>query len=195
MTAISPLESTHKKGLFGDHQKRDETELLRISEIKNLAIVQLVQYKKSKIELKNIKIDNLDLSHEGSTVVSNKDTRILWSSPKTWLIISYKQNIFDEISKNCTKDNFAVTEISHSRTVIKIKGTQAREVLKKGCPLNINEIKKNYCAGTIFNGIAIIIDCFDDNPDTFNLLSLRSFGESFYHHITDASLEFGYIGK
>ena len=142
MTAISPLESTHKKGLFGDHQKRDETELLRISEIKNLAIVQLVQYKKSKIELKSIKIDNLDLSHEGSTVVSNKDTRILWSSPKTWLIISYKQNIFDEISKNCTEDDFAVTEISHSRTVIKIKGTKAREVLKKGCPLNINEIKK-----------------------------------------------------
>ena len=34
----------------------------------------------------------------------------------------------------------------------------------------------------------------DSNPDTFNLLTLRSFGESFYHHITDAALEFGYVG-
>ena len=195
MTAISPLESIHKKGLFGDHQKKDETELLQISEIKNLIIVQLLQYKKSKIELKNIKINNLELPKENSTVVANNDTRILWSSPRTWLIISHEQNIFEEVNKNCTEDNFAITDISHSRTVIKIKGTKTREVLKKGCPLNINEIKKNYCAGTIFNGIAITIDCFDDRPDTFNLLSLRSFGESFYHHITDSSLEFGYIGK
>jgi len=195
MTAISPLESIHKKGLFGDHQKKDETELLEISEIKNLIIVQLLQYKKSKIELKNIKINNLELPKENSTVVANNDTRILWSSPRTWLIISHEQNIFEEVNKNCTEDNFAITDISHSRAVIKIKGTKAREVLKKGCPLNINEIKKNYCAGTIFNGIAITIDCFDDRPDTFNLLSLRSFGESFYHHITDSSLEFGYIGK
>jgi len=195
MTAISPLESIHKKGLFGDHQKKDETELLQISEIKNLIIVQLLQYKKSKIELKNIKINNLELPKENSTVVANNDTRILWSSPRTWLIISHEQNIFEEVNKNCTEDNFAITDISHSRAVIKIKGTKAREVLKKGCPLNINEIKKNYCAGTIFNGIAITIDCFDDRPDTFNLLSLRSFGESFYHHITDSSLEFGYIGE
>jgi heterotetrameric sarcosine oxidase gamma subunit len=195
MTAISPLASIHKKGLFGDHQKKDETELLQISEVKNLVIVQLLQYKKSKIELKNIKINNLELPKENSLVVANKDTRILWSSPKTWLIISYKQNIFEEVNKNCSVDNFAVTDISHSRAVIKIKGTKVREVLKKGCPLNINEIKKNHCAGTVFNGIAIIIDCFDEEPDTFNLLSLRSFGESFYHHITDASLEFGYIGE
>ena len=31
-------------------------------------------------------------------------------------------------------------------------------------------------------------------PQTFNLLTLRSFGESFYHHITDAALELGYVG-
>ena len=195
MTAISPLTSIHKKGLFGDHQKKDETDLLQISEVKDLAIVQLVQYKKTQIELKNIKVDNLEFPKESSTVATNKETRILWSSPRTWLIISYKKNIIEEINKNCTADNFAVTDISHSRAVIKIKGINAREVLKKGCPLNINEIKKNYCAGTIFNGITIIIDCFDDSPDVFNLLTLRSFGESFYHHITDASLEFGYIGE
>ena len=35
---------------------------------------------------------------------------------------------------------------------------------------------------------------FASNPDKFNLFTLRSFGESFYHHITDAALEFGYVG-
>ena len=57
-----------------------------------------------------------------------------------------------------------------------------------------NEFEKNSCAGSVFNGITILIDLIDNNPDTFNVLTLRSFGESFYHHITDAALEFGYVG-
>ena len=32
----------------------------------------------------------------------------------------------------------------------------------------------------------------DDNPNTIRLFALRSFGESLYHSITDACLEFGY---
>ena len=59
MTAITSLESVHKKGIFGDHQKKVSKELLQVSEIKKLTIVQVVHYKKSKIELKNIKIDGL----------------------------------------------------------------------------------------------------------------------------------------
>ena len=194
MTAITPLESIHKKGIFGDHQKKDENELLQISEAKGLSIVQVVQYKKSQIQLNDIKIDELEFPNENSKVTTNNKTRILWNAPKTWLIISDKENIIDIIKERCGDQNFAVTDISHSRAVIQIKGFNAREVLKKGCPLNINEFEKNNCAGSVFHGITIVVDCINNKPDTFNLLTLRSFGESFYHHITDAALEFGYVG-
>ena len=193
MTAITPLESVHKKGLFGDHHKKKEIDLLQISDVKDLKIIQVVQYKRSKIQLSTIQIDDLKLPIENSKVASNKETRILWNAPKTWLIISSKENIIDIIKGKCSEENFAITDISHSRAVIQIKGAQAREVLKKGCPLNISEFEINNCAGSVFHGITIVIDCINDNPDTFNLLTLRSFGESFYHHITDAALEFGYV--
>ena len=39
MTAISPLQSIHKKGLFGDHHKKNESDLLNILESKNLNII------------------------------------------------------------------------------------------------------------------------------------------------------------
>ena len=194
MTAITPLESIHKKGLFGNHHKKNERDLLNISEVKDLTIVQIVQYKRSKVQLSSIQIDGLEFSLQSPKVSSNKETRILWSAPNAWLVISRKENIVKIIKEKCNIDNFAITDISHSRAIIQIKGFQAKDILKKGCPLNFNEFKNNNCAGTVFHGINIVVDFAGSNPDTFNLLTLRSFGESFYHHITDAALEFGYVG-
>jgi len=194
MTAITPLESIHKKGLFGNHHKKKERDLLNISEVKDLTIVQIVQYKRSKVQLSSIQIDGLEFSLQSPKVSSNKETRILWSAPNTWLVISRKENIVKIIKEKCNIDNFAITDISHSRAIIQIKGFQAKDILKKGCPLNFNEFENNNCAGTVFHGINIVVDFVGNNPDAFNLLTLRSFGESFYHHITDAALEFGYVG-
>jgi len=194
MTGVTPLQFVHKKGLFGNHHKKNESDLLRISEIKNLTIIQLVQYKKSKTNIKDIKIENLQVPELSSGVNSNEETRILWSAPRTWLVLSANENIIKAVKKNFKETDFAITDISHSRTIIQLQGIQAKEVLKKGSPINFNELEVNKCVGTVFHGITTVIDSISDNPDTFNLLVLRSFGESFYHHITDAALEFGYVG-
>ena len=193
MTAISPLQDIHKKGLFGDHHKKNESDLINIREIKNLTIVQIVQYKSSKIQLNSINIDGLEFPLKNLKVSSNKQTRILWGSPNTWLVISKKENILNIIKKKCKDENFAITDISHSRAVIQMSGPQAKEVLKKGCPINFNELKIDNCVSSVFHGINIMVDFIDQDLEIYNLLTLRSFGESLYHHITDASLEFGYV--
>tara|TARA_B110000196_G_C20963707_1_gene575257 strand:+ start:114 stop:701 length:588 start_codon:yes stop_codon:yes gene_type:complete len=194
MTAISPLESVHKKGLFGDHHKKNESDLLNITEVKNLSIIQIFQYKNSKIQLKNINIEGLDLSSQTLKVSSDENTRILWNAPNTWLVVSKKEDLINKIKEKCSNEDFAITDISHSRAVLQIKGNHSKEVLKKGCPINFNDFKKNNCCGSVFHGINIVIDCIDEDPQILNLITLRSFGESLYHHITDASLEFGYLG-
>ena len=192
MTSISALSYIHKTGLFGNYKNKSEDNLLKVSEIKNMLIVQIVQFKNSKVSIENIDIDGLKLKNEPLIVVNNKDTRILWNGPKNWLLVSSKKDLLNNILEVYKEADFAVTDLSHSRAIIKIEGDNLKEVLKKGCPFNFNELKKNLSINSTFNGISFSVDMTKSNPDVARLLTLRSFGESLYHSITDASLEYGY---
>jgi len=192
MSLLSALANVYSEGQFGDYEGKNENDLLKISEIKNLLIVQIVQYKNSTISIKSIDIDGLKLKEEPLSVSNNIDTRILWNGPKNWLLVSNKKDLLKNILQNFKETDFAVTDLSHSKAIIELEGQDAKEVLKKGCPFNFNILQKNNSINSTYNGIAFTADMLDNNPDKLRLFALRSFGESFYHSITDASLEFGF---
>ncbi len=191
MKQISSLNNVHQNGKFGDIENKNERDLLKISELKNVLIFQLVQYKNSSSDISNIKIDNLELP---STLKSssNSDTRILWMGPKNWIVVSFKTDLLLNDGKKFDESNFAITDLSHSRTIIEIQGDLVNEVLKKGCPINIDKFNGGDCTNSIYNGISITIDFISKNPRKVRIFGLRSFGESLHHSITDSSLEFGY---
>jgi heterotetrameric sarcosine oxidase gamma subunit len=195
MSLISALAKVHHPGQFGDFEDKKGDDLLKISEKKNLLIVQIVQFKNSNISTDSIDIDGLNLKDTPLNVTFNENTRILWNGPKNWLLVSSKKDLIKNISLTFKETDFAVTDLSHSRAVIEIEGNYAIEVLKKGSPFNFDVLKKNNSINSLYNNITFTVDLLNDKPFKVRLFALRSFGESLYHSITDSSLEFGYENK
>ena len=192
MTVISALQNVHVEGSFGNFENKSENELLKIKELKNLLIVQIVQYKNSSIKIDDINFNNLKFVNQAQKVVSNENIRVLWNSPNNWLLVSHKKELLKEIYNTFNENDFAVTDLSHSKATIELEGPFVKEVLKKGCPFNFNILTKNMSINSAYNGISFIVDMVENEPEKARIFSLRSFGESLYHSITDASLEFGY---
>jgi len=192
MILISAISNVHTKGQFGDYEGKNKNEILKISEIKNLLIVQIVQYKNCSVSFEDMDIDGLKLKNEPLTVVFNDTTRIMWNGPKNWFLVSTKKDLIKDITDKFKDTDFAVTDLSHSRAIIEIEGNDTIEVLKKGCPFNFDTLDKNNSINSTYNGIAFTVDKLGKNPNKVRLFALRSFGESLYNSITDASLEFGF---
>ena len=96
MSLISALANVHTTGQYGDYEDKNENNLLKISEVKNLLIVQIVQYKNSSVSVESIDIDGLKLKDEPLKVISNNETRILWNGPKNWFLVSTKKDLLKD---------------------------------------------------------------------------------------------------
>jgi len=191
MTNTSPLNFVHKVGKFGDNDKKSQNNILKVSEINGLFIFQIAQYKKSSFDTSKIRLDGLSFPSSLKST-SNSNTRILWIGPNNWLVFSSVLDLLEKEKNKFYEAEFAITDISHSRTIIELEGNLVNEVLKKGCPLDINSLKDGDCANSVYNGINITIDFISESPKKVRILGLRSYGESLHHSVTDACLEFGY---
>ena len=191
MTNTSPLNFVHNVGKFGDNDKKSLNNILKVSERNGLIIFQIAQYKKSSFDVSKIRLDGLSFPSSLKST-SNSNTRILWIGPNNWLVFSSVLDLLEKEKNQFNEAEFAITDISHSRTIIKLEGNLVNEVLKKGCPLDINSFKDGDCANSVYNGINITIDFISESPKKVRILGLRSYGESLHHSVTDACLEFGY---
>ena len=120
----SALENIYIKGKYGNIDDKKHNELLKISEIKNQIIYQLARFRNSNYDCSQIKIDDLNLPTTLKTSFNNQ-TRINWIGPNNWMIVSSNQSVKNDLNNKLLYKEFAVTDLSHSRTIIEIEGISA----------------------------------------------------------------------
>ena len=117
---------------------------------------------------------------------------LLWNGPGQWLAVSATSPAADFIRglrQALETSGATVTDLSHSRTVLRIAGPKARDVLLKGCPLDIELMRPNDCASSLLGHLNVLIHCLGDQ--TFDVYVFRSFGLAMWEWLVDAALEFG----
>ncbi len=130
-----------------------------------------------------------------NTVTAKDDLLALWLGPDEWHVVTppaAQTPLLDSLDAALNGTHFAVTDVTGGQTVITVSGPRSRDVLAKGCPLDLHPsaFKPANCAQTLLAKANVIIRCVDNSP-TFELIVRRSFAEYTAQWLNDAALEYG----
>ena len=117
--------------------------------------------------------------------------RVLWLAPDEWLIVTPEggEEMLAAALRRAVGDGFAaVVELGSGQTVIEIAGPRAREVIAKGCPLDLHPrgFGPGSCAQSRLARALVTIAQVDGTP-TFELIVRRSFADYLWRWLNDAS--------
>ena len=134
-----------------------------------------------------------------TTSMRGSDITILTLAPDEWLIVtkSGKGAEPEKRLRNKLQDQHAsVTSVGEARTVIRLAGNNARNLLAKGCPLDLHPsaFGPGGCAQTLLARTDMLLHCLPINSskfDSFDIYIARSFAEYAWLWIEDAGREYG----
>lgn len=131
-----------------------------------------------------------------NTTSSTEDKTVLWLGPDEWLIITSAQQQVELITQlrdagNQQDLSMAVTDLSSAQTIINVSGSETREMLAKGCPLDLHpeQFVAGQCAQTLLAKAAVVL--WAESDDSINIIVRRSFAEYLWQWLKDASAEYG----
>lgn len=130
-----------------------------------------------------------------NTVQSANDVTVLWLGPDEWLVLTApgaETALAGRLRAALADLHAAVTDVTGNRALFRLSGPMAREVLLKGCGLDLHPraFKPGQCAQTLLARAGVIVRQADEAP-SYDLLPRRSFGEYVWAWLIDAMAEYG----
>ena len=126
------------------------------------------------------------------------DVTALWLGPDEWLLTTPAETapaLLESLREAIAGQAAAVVDVGDAATIISLSGPNARDVLAKGCPMDLHagEFGSGRVAQTIVAQADVIVHRVDGGAgDTaFDLHVRRSFAEYLWLWLADAALEYG----
>lgn len=130
-----------------------------------------------------------------NTTVREGSVTVLWLGPDEWLATApagEEHVLVPALRASLGDRHVAVVNLSESRTVIAVSGPKARDLLAKGCTLDLHSraFAIGACAQTGLARAGVLLHLVDAAP-TFEITLLRSFADYLWAWLADAAREYG----
>lgn len=124
----------------------------------------------------------LKVKEKPGQISSTSEYSAIPLSPGQWVLISTGKSsdgFADAISKKLKKNGY-VSEQSDARVTFRISGKHARELMQKGCRLDLDSsvISAGWCAQTQMAQAGVILHLVDEKP-TFDIHVYSGFAQHF----------------
>jgi sarcosine oxidase subunit gamma len=132
---------------------------------------------------------------EPNTVAESRARTAFWLGPNEWLLMTPPDGETELIQALRGKlENLfaAVTDVTGGYTVITVAGPRARDVLAKGCPLDLHPsaLAPGQCAQTLIAKTGALLRPLAGEPARFDIIVRRSFADYLWCWLEDAAAEY-----
>ena len=137
----------------------------------------------------------LSLPKTPNQTATVEEITALWLGPDEWLVTGPPDSeggIAARLREALKGQHAAVTDVTEGRTVIGLAGRNARDVLMKGCPLDLHasQFKPGDCAQSALAKTVIILHQTSDAP-AYDIYVERSLADYLWSWLEDAAREYG----
>lgn len=140
----------------------------------------------------------LELPTTPSTYASTATLTAIWMGPDEWLIAAGTQSgaaLEERLRAAVGEHGGAAIDVSAQRTTLRLTGPDARDVLAKGCSLDVHPtvFRKGTAAQTMLGQAAVVLIALDDAGTDYGILVRSSFARYLAEWLIDAAEEFGVV--
>lgn len=133
-----------------------------------------------------------------SSYAESVDTTVIWLGPDEWLVISAAlagRELESRLREAVAPHGGAAVDVSGQRTTLRLRGSHCRDVLAKGCALDLHPgvFAGGSAAQTILGRTGIILLAVDGSGADYRILVRSSFARYLADWLLDAAEEYSQV--
>jgi sarcosine oxidase, subunit gamma len=138
----------------------------------------------------------LALPNVPSTAATGSDVVVIWLGPQEWLVTSGSRGgeaLEAALREAVSEHGGAAVDVSAQRTTLRLQGAHARDVLAKGCSLDLHPavFRPGVAAQTLLGHAGVVLIPLSDNGTDYRIIVRSSFARYLADWLIDAAEEFG----
>jgi sarcosine oxidase, subunit gamma len=131
-----------------------------------------------------------------STTATAPDTTVIWFGPDEWLLTSTAlapEELESRLRGAVVEHGGAAVDVSAQRTTVRLRGEHARDVLAKGCSVDLHPtvFGPGAAVQTMLGQAAVVLMPLSDNGSDYRILVRSSFARYLAEWLVDGAEEFG----